>query len=340
MKKRTTIYDIANKLQLTPSTVSRALNNHSYISEATKKVVRETALEMNYKLNTQAHHLRTGGSKTIGVIVPKINLTFFSNVIAGIEAVANEHQYNIIICQSNDSFEKEVACVNTLINQNVACIMISLAANTKTNAHLIEILNHQIELIQFDRIDDKIQTNKVFNHDDDVMLDAVKHLLSQGYKTIAHLAGPQNIGIYKNRKDSFVKALQQHNLPINDAHIILDCYTKPEAFGLIRKLLTMPLRPDAIIASADFMTLTVLEVARSLNMLIPQDLGIAGYSNEPYTELTTPTITSVDQFSLNMGQTVATMFFQEAKSDNKTNIPKSIIIYPKLIVRASTLRNF
>ena len=339
MRKRTTIYDIAKVLQLTPSTVSRALNNHSYISEATKKLVCEKALEMNYKLNTQAQNLRTGGSKTIGVIVPIINITFFSNIIAGIEEVANKHHYNIIICQSNDSFEKEVECVNTLINQNVACIMISLAANTKTNAHLTEILNHQIELIQFDRVDDNIQTNKVLNNNEEVMLDTVEHLLSQGYKTIAHLAGPQNVSVYKNRKDGFVKALQQHNMPINDAHILLDCYTKTGAFASITKLLTMPQRPDAIIASADFMTLTVLEVARELNIRIPEDLGVSGYSNEPYTELTTPTITSVDQFSLSMGHTVATMFFQETKSDSKTSAPKSIIINPKLIVRASSKRN-
>ncbi len=339
MTKRTTIYDIAKALQLTPSTVSRALNNHSYISEATKKLIQKKAVEMNYKLNTHAHNLRTGGSKTLGVIVPKINMTFFSNVIAGIEQIANENGYTIIICQSNDLFEKEVQCINTLINQNVACIMISLAATTKTNEHLKEIINHQIELIQFDRVDNKLKTNKVLNNNEEVMLETVEHMLAQGYKQIAHLAGPQNISVYKTRKEGFVKALQQHHLPVKEAHILYDCYIKEQAIIAIKKLLQMKNRPDAIIASADFMTLTVLEVAKELNIAIPEQLGVCGYSNEPYTELTTPAISTINQFSFEMGKTVANMYFQENKSEDKPSIPKSIIINPKLIVRASSQRH-
>jgi LacI family repressor for deo operon, udp, cdd, tsx, nupC, and nupG len=338
MKKRTTIYDIAKALELTPSTVSRALNNHSYISEATKKIIKEKAIELNYKLNTHAHNLRTGGSKTIGVIVPKINLTFFSNVIAGIEEIANQYQYNIIICQSNDTFEKEVACVNTLINQNVACIFISLAVDTKSNEHLKDILQHQIQLIQFDRVDNKIKSNKVLNDDDEIMLDAVEHLQNQGYQKIVHLAGPQNISIYKTRKEGFEKALLQHHLPQNKNVVIEDCYTKEMATTNITNLLSSNNRPDAIIAAADFMTLTILDVARKLSIKIPEELGVIGYSNEPYTELTTPTITSVDQFSFDMGQIVANMFFQDLKNNSQPSIPKSIIINPKLIVRASTSR--
>jgi LacI family transcriptional regulator, repressor for deo operon, udp, cdd, tsx, nupC, and nupG len=338
MKKRTTIYDIAKALNLTPSTVSRALNNHSYISEATKIIIKKKATELNYKLNTNAHNLRTGGSKTIGVIVPKINITFFSNAIAGIEAIANQHQYSIIICQSNDSFAKEVECINTLINQNVACIIISLAAETKSNDHLKDVLQHQIQLIQFDRIDTKIKTNTVLNDDINIMQDAIAHLRTQGYEKIVHLAGPQNVGVYKSRKDGFEKALLQHQLLVNKDVIIEDCYTKDSATTNITKLLSSINKPDAIIAAADFMTLTVLEVARKLHIKIPEDLGIMGYSNEPYTELTTPTITTVDQFSLEMGQTVANVFFQDIKNSNQQNIPKSIIINPKLVVRASTLR--
>jgi len=338
MKKRTTIYDIAKALEITPSTVSRALNNHSYISEPTKKIIKEKALELNYKLNTHAQNLRTGGSKIVGVIVPKINITFFSNVIAGIEEIANQHQYNIIICQSNDNFEKEVACVNTLINQNVACIFISLSANTKANEHLKDVLQHQIQLIQFDRVDNKIKTNKVLNNDDEIMLDAVEHLLHKGYKKIVHLAGPQNISIYKSRKEGFEKALQHHHLLDKDV-VIEDCYAKEMATNNITNLLSGNNKPDAIIAAADFMTLTILDVAKKLYIKIPDDLGVIGYSNEPYTKLTTPTISTIDQFSFEMGQTVANMFFQDLKNNVQTNIPKSIIINPKLIVRASTSKN-
>src|SRR3954471_23197926 len=162
-KKRTTIYDIAEKLNITASSVSRALNNSNYVNENTKQLILKTAAELNYKRNTLASNLRKGQSKTIGIVVPRINQNFFSNVIAGIEDASYKQGYNLIICQSNESYEKEVKCINTLINQHVDCIVISISVETINYKHLQNVLDHRIELIQFDRVAEELETLKVIN---------------------------------------------------------------------------------------------------------------------------------------------------------------------------------
>ncbi len=294
---------------------------------------------MNYKPNANASNLRTGDSHLFGVIVPRINMTFFSDVIAGIEEVANRKNYNIIICQSHDSFEKEEECIQTLINQNVACIMISLAAATTTDKHLKEIIARDIQLIQFDRVNEKLKTNKVVNNEDGIF-QAIDHLLLQGYQRIAHLAGPQNISIYWKRKEAFIAALRKKQIIVNKNLIASDCFTKEKAVTSVRRLLRMKHRPDAIIASADFMTLAALEVARELNIKVPEELGICGYANEGFTELTTPALSSINQHSFDMGVAVANLFFDQVKDkDTKENTrKKEIIIHSQLITRSSSLR--
>lgn len=189
-KRRPTIYDIAKQLNITPATVSRALNNNKLISTATKNLVADAAQKLNYKPNSHAYNLRTGGSKTIGVIVPQVNINFFSNIIAGIEEVARQHKYNIIICQSDDQFEREQQAIETLINQNVACIMLSLAGGTTNTQHLLEAMEHDIQLIQFDRTDSELPTDRVINEIDNTVHAMIEHLCNKGYQNIAYLAGP------------------------------------------------------------------------------------------------------------------------------------------------------
>src|SRR5476651_2205020 len=178
-KKRTTIYDIAEKLNIAASSVSRALSNSNHVNEATKKLILKTAAELNYKRNTLASNLRKGKSKTIGVVVPFINQNFFSNVIAGIEEATYQKGYNLIICQSNESHEKEIQCINTLINQHVDCIVISVAAEGSDYTHLQNVLDHGIQLIQFDRVATELETLKVINDTEQVTEEAISHLIEQ-----------------------------------------------------------------------------------------------------------------------------------------------------------------
>jgi len=338
-KKRTTIYDIAEKLNITASSVSRALNNSNYVNENTKKLILKTAAELNYKRNTIASNLRSGQSKTIGIVVPRINQNFFANVIAGIESATYEKDYNLIICQSDELEEKEVKCVNTLINQQVDCIVISISADSHDHKHLKNVLDHGIQLIQFDRVADELETLKVINDNEQASLEAVSHMIEQGYKRIALLEGPQNLDIFKQRKAGYLKALKKHKVPVVNELIIENAWTKELGAEGTRKLLSMPNPPDAIFAStSDFSALGVLEVATDMGYKVPSQLGICGYSNEAFTEMTSPSITTIDQFSVYMGKTIANLYFQEMENKETEVIPKIISIKPKLIVRSSTSR--
>lgn len=338
-KKRTTIYDIAEKLNITASSVSRALNNSNYVNENTKKLILKTAAELNYKRNTIASNLRSGQSKTIGIVVPRINQNFFSNVIAGIESTTYEKNYNLIICQSDELEEKEVKCVNTLINQQVDCIVISISADSHDHQHLKNVIDHGIQLIQFDRVADELETLKVINDNEQASLEAVSHMIEQGYKRIALLEGPQNLDIFKQRKAGYFKALKNHKIPVVHDLIIENAWTKELGAEGTRKLLSMPKPPDAIFAStSDFSALGVLEVATAMGFKVPSELGICGYSNEAFTEITSPSITTIDQFSVYMGKTIANLYFQEMENKETEVIPKIISIKPKLIIRSSTSR--
>ena len=338
-KKRTTIYDIAAKLNITASSVSRALNNSNYVNENTKQLILKTAAEMNYKRNILASNLRKGHSKTIGIVVPRINQNFFSNVIAGIEEATYEKDYNLIICQSGESHEKEVKCINTLINQQVDCIVISISADSHDYKHLKNVIDHGIQLIQFDRVVDELETLKVINDNEQASMEAVSHLIDQGYKRIALLEGPQNLDIFRQRKNGYLSALKKYKLPVIDELLVENALTKEMGAEATRKLLSLKNPPDAIFAStSDFSALGVLEVATAMGFKVPAQLGILGYSNEAFTELTSPSITTIDQFSVYMGKTVADLYFQEMENKDILVVPKTISIKPKLIVRSSTLR--
>ncbi len=340
-KKRTTIYDIAKKLNIAASSVSRALSNTGNINEATRKLILKTADDLNYKRNIIASNLRKGESKTIGVVVPYINQNYFANVIAGIEEVSYQKGYNLIICQSNESQDKEIQCINTLINQHVDCIIISISVDTYDHKHLQNVLDNNIELIQFDRVADELETLKVINDNELASFEAVSHMIEQGYKRIGLLEGPQNLDIFRQRKSGYLNALKEHGVPILDELIIENAWTKELGADATRKLLNLPKPPDAIFAStSDFSALGVLEVASAMGIKVPAELGICGYSNEAFTEITSPSITTIDQFSVYMGKTVANLYFQEMENKDDTKVvPKIISIKPKLIIRSSTQKS-
>ncbi|MEJ5993099.1 LacI family DNA-binding transcriptional regulator [Pedobacter sp. Du54] len=338
-QKRTTIYDIAKKLNVNASSVSRALSNNGNVSEATRNLILKTAKEMNYKQNSLASNLRKGASQTIGVIVPRINQNFFSNIIAGLEEVTYQKGYNLVICQSNESYAREVECVNTLINQDVSCIIISVSADFDNDSHLKNIIEQGIQLIQFDRVADNLETFKVLNDNEQASMEAVSHLIAEGYKRIALLEGPQNLNIFKQRRNGYITALQKHGFEVLPELMIENAWTEELGAFATRKLLSLPHPPDAIFAStSDFSALGVLQVANMMGVGVPDQLGICGYSNESFTEITTPSITSVDQYSVSMGKTIANLFFQEIKPGNSEVVPKIVSIKPKLIIRSSTLK--
>lgn len=337
--KRATIYDIAKKLNLNPSSVSRALNNSSTISITTRELILKTAEELNYKANSMASNLRKGHNRTIGVVVPRINQNFFANVIAGIEEVTYQKGYNLIICQSNESAAREIKCVNTLVNQDVSCIIISVSADFEADDHLRNIKEQGISLIQFDRVADELDTFKVTNDNESTSFAAVEHLIAEGYRRIALLEGPQNLNIFRQRKAGYLKALRKNGMSVIPELIVENAWTKELGALATKNLLELPDPPDAIFAStSDFAALGVLAVANEMNISVPGQLGICGYSNESFTEITTPTLTTIDQHSTLMGKTIAQLYFQELDAATKVGKNKVVNIQPELIIRKSTLK--
>jgi len=204
---------------------------------------------------------------------------------------------------------------------------------------LKNVIDHGIQLIQFDRVVDELETLKVINDNEQASMEAVSHLIDQGYKRIALLEGPQNLDIFRQRKNGYLSALKKYKLPVIDELLVENALTKEMGAEATRKLLSLKNPPDAIFAStSDFSALGVLEVATAMGFKVPAQLGILGYSNEAFTELTSPSITTIDQFSIYMGKTVADLYFQEMENKDILVVPKTISIKPKLIVRSSTLR--
>lgn len=338
-QKRSTIHDIARKLNLNASSVSRALNGKGKVSKETLKLIMDTAEELNYQPNNMASNLRKGANQTIGVIVPRINQNFFANVIAGIEEVTNESGYSLIICQSNESAAKEIECVNTLIHKQVSCIVISVSADFKDDAHLRKIQQQGIELIQFDRVADDLDTFKVVNNNEQAAMQAVEHLILQGYTRIALLEGPQNLNIFRQRKAGYLAALKKYQYKIIPELMVENAWTQELGADATKRLLSIAEPPDAIFAStSDFSALGVLEAANKMNIKVPQELGICGYSNEAFTQITSPSITTIDQFSVQMGKTIAELYFQEIKPGNDLSGDRIVNVQPELIIRNSTKR--
>ncbi len=338
-RKRVTIYDLAKELGISASYVSRALNGHPSISQKVIESVKKKAQELNYIHNSHAANLRRGSSKTLGVIVPRINQSFFSDVIAGIEEVCFENNHSLIICQSHESFLQECKAIDTLIQQDVDCILISISAETQSFAHLENIRKHHIELVQFDRCVEQIDSFKVLNDNKDASYKATKILMEQGYQKIAFLGGPIHLSIFKHRKEGFIAAIKEQELSIPYNFIVDDTLSTEKAAEAAKELLSLKAPPDAFLTTSDDQSLGVLQAAESMGIQVPSQLGIFGFANEAFSSIIKPTLSSVDQRSKEIGKRAAQMYFdyilnkKVASSDSKKEI-----IVSDLLIRDSSQR--
>lgn len=336
--KNPTIHDIAKELNVTASTVSRALKDHPRISDSTKKLVLETADRLNYQPNNIAAALRRGKSNLIGVIVPTADRNFFSSIIRGAEEVANKAGYNIIICQSYDSVEKEKTNIKALLEAQVDGILASIAMETVTYAHYRSILKQNVPLIFYDRVNPSLDASSVTVDDYVGAFKIVDHLVSQGCKRIAHFAGHQHINIYKERLRGYKEALQYHNLPVKDELIINSNLKLSSGIEDVKQVLSLSTPPDAIFSASDYAAIGAMEELKKRNIKIPQEIAIAGFSNESFTSLVDPALTTVDQQTNRMGQCAAELFLEHMEENsNKSSHHK--VLKPKVLIRASSAIN-
>ena len=335
-KKEITIKDIANILGITPSAVSKALNNHPRISDKTKEAVRKVAQKINYQPNHLASALRKGKSNLVGVIVPRTNSSFFSSVIQNIEEVLNKEGYNIIITQSNESFEKECRNIDTLLFTQVDGIIASMANETINLNFYEKIKLKGIPLILFDRGENDLNVDYIGINDYDSSHMVVEHLIEQGCKRIAHIGGYRHTRIFNNRIRGYRDAIKKHNLPMDESLLIESNLTLEDGREKMKQLLSLKNRPDAVYVAGDLAALGALQLLTEYNIDIPNEIALIGFGNEPFTALVTPSISSVNQHSAEIGKQAALTFLERVKKPNIKQSLNKIILDAELIIRESS----
>jgi len=334
--KHTTITDIARQLGISPSTVSRALSGHPDIKESTRQKVQQLASESYYKPNSIAQSLKNNRTTIIGVIVPEIKHDFFSSAISGIEEVAYHAGYTIIVCQSNENYEREVVNTNSLIHQRVAGIVASISQNTINSDHFLAVRERNIPLVFFDRACNDIEVSKVIIDDTASAFNAVNHLLNKGYKRIAHFTGPKDLEICKLRLKGYSDALLAAGIEIDNGLISFGGLHEADGYNAMSRFIDKENLPDAIFAVNDPVAVGAFQRIKEAGLKIPGDIGIVGFSNNKITSLVDPPLTTVDQPSFEMGKKSAELLLEMIEDEKRFIKPQTIVLDTKLIVRSST----
>lgn len=337
MEGKFTILDIARELNITPSTVSRALNDHPRISDETKYLVKNVANKMHYQPNHIASALRKGRTQTIGVIVPMADRSFFSSVIRGIEDEADKAGYNVMICQSNDSYEAEKRDIIALLRAQVDAIVVSIARETTDYQHFIDLKKRGVPLILFDRVQDQLGVSTVTIDDYNGAFIATKHLIEQGCRHIATIAGPQHINIYRERLRGYRDALQAHQQQADESHIVIGTSKIESGRQWAEQILNSALMPDAIFCASDYSALGAMQVLKEKGLNIPNDVALVGFANEPFTSFIEPSLTSIDQKPREMGEIIARLCLEQLLHKKNTLIRKTIL-NAELVIRKSSMR--
>lgn len=339
MKRKTTIVDIANKIGITPSAVSKALSDHPRISSETKNAVLEAVRELAYQPNYLAMGLRKGKSGLIGVLVPGIHYSFFATAIKGVEELLSKEGYSVIIAQSKDSFEHEKKQVAGLLRAQVEGVIASLAIETKDTTHYKE-LSVDTPLVLFDRTYEDDRVSSVIIDDFEGAIKAVDHLIEMGYKRIAHLAGHEHILPFGTRIKGYKSALEKHGLPFKGEYLFQCAPNQDEGAKVTELLLSLPNPPDAIFAASDYLAFGAIRAIKNHGLRIPDDIGIVGFSNEEFSSQVSPSITTIDQFSETMGSSAAELLIEQIRygTSGKDFVPQKRVLSPQLIIRQSSRR--
>lgn len=336
-KKVTTIKDIAERLDISIATVSRALRGSTDIKRETKLAVMKMAKEMDYHPNLLASSLSSKKTKILGVVVPTINRQFWSNSISGIENSAYEHGYKVMIFQSAESFQKEIEIVETLANSRVDGILLALSQETKTYDHIQSIIDRGIPVLLFERVCTEINTSKVITDDRNGAKEIVAHLINKGKKKIAYLSGPISLGVCEDRLAGYKEALREGGLNI-DPNLVLeiDEFSYSAAEKAILTLWENGVRPDAIFCFADILAIGVLQACKKLGVKVPKELAIAGFGNDDLSKFVSPSLTTMAQPSFEMGHMAADLILEEINAEERTLKFYNKTIKPQLIIREST----
>ncbi len=330
-----TIKDLAARLHVNFSTVSRALHDHPGISQKKKNEILKLADELDYQPNLIAKSLQNCQTKTIGVIVPEIKHHFFYEVLDGIEDVAYKAGYSVLMCKSNEDYDREVINVRTLLSNRLAGLLVSVSQNTKDSNHFKGLLKKKIPLVFFDRVCEDLKANKVIVDDYKGAFTAVEYLVKSGYKHIAHLAGLQHLSISINRFKGYQDALSKHKITFQKEHVVFGGLDEKDGMQGLKQLLRSKTLPDAVFCINDPVALGVFRQCRKEGLKIPQDIAIVGFSDNPISSLIDPPLTTIAQRPYKLGIAAAKLLLEQIH-ENGSHRTKTEILETELIIRKST----
>lgn len=338
--KRTTIHDIARELNITFSTVARALRDHPAISEATKAAVRKTAEKLNYHQNKLASSLRSGNTHIIGVIVPSLDVSFFSSVVHGIEKVMNENGYSILLYQSNELLRQEKRGIDTFLQSRVDGIICSVSLETDRYEHYEEIKRRNIPLIFFDRDVAALETPAVTINDYKGGFIATEHLIQQGYERIVHITAAQGLPIFKERLRGYKDALKRYKIPVRRELILKGEFSLEFGRSCISMLREKNIPFDAVFALEDYTAMGVIQQLQEYKVKVPKETGVIGFANESFGALVSPGLSTIDQQTVKMGQEAARLFLKmiRHKQEEEEMPADKLVLDPVLIIRGSSAR--
>ncbi|MCK5730609.1 MAG: LacI family DNA-binding transcriptional regulator [Draconibacterium sp.] len=333
-RKHISLKDLANELRVSISTISRALKNHPDISAELTAKIQNLAKERNYTPNPLAMGLLKQQTKMIGVIVPDIVTHFYSSIISGIEEVAKQHGYFIVIASSNELIEKEIESVENFLKSRVEGFIVCVSRETSHFEHFEKLIQNEIPLVFFDRICEPLKVPSVIADGVDAAKKIVHHFYENGYKKIAYISGPEHLNISKNRKDGYLQGLEECGLKF-DPQLLTECNLSAEdAARATQQLLNNTKLPDAIFGLNDTIAFAAMKEIKKHGLRIPDDIALVGFTDEFHSTIVEPTLTSISHPTLEMGKEAANLFFQLIKKGS--NFKQQIVLKTELVVRESS----
>ncbi|GAB3973238.1 LacI family DNA-binding transcriptional regulator [Spirosoma terrae] len=338
MEKEITIYDIAKLLNLSPATVSRALNDHPAINSNTKSVIAAKAKEMGYRSNTFASNLRRQRTDTIGVIVPRLNSHFMSTVLAGMEKVVNKSSYNLIISQSLESVKKEIANAKTMFNSRVDGLLVSVAYDTDNTDHFDAFVKRGIPLLFFDRVLEHKQGTSIIIDNTKAGYEAVSHLIEQGCRRILYITGNLKRNVYADRLKGYRLALLEHGLPYLDELVMVTDLSQEAGIEAARLIQRMDKKPDGLFIANDLCAVSCMSALRKNGFSIPDDIAVVGFNNDPVSVVIEPNLTTIDYPGEKMGEIAAQSLINHLNGSLDIQNTNTIILHSELLIRQSSVK--
>ncbi len=338
-KKDITIYDIAQKLQLSSATVSRALQDNPVINAKTRNRIQAMAKQMGYRHNNFASNLRKQKTNTIGVIVHELRSNFITSVLAGIEKVTSEAGYDLLIAHSSESFEKETANALNLFHKRVDGLLASLSFDTKGLTHFDPFKEKNIPIVFFDRVEEKSDNTHVIIDNYRCGYQATQHLIEQGCKNIVLVTASLKRNVYGERHRGYKDALIDNDVPYKEDRVIVRDLTELSGVEAAEQMLRMKPRPDGAFITNDFSAAVCMQTLKEHGIRIPEDIAIVGFNNDPIAKIIEPQLTTIDYPGYNMGEIAARNLVNHLTGVSGIEHTNTIVIRSDLVVRGSSMRN-